>query len=291
MLNLLNALKNQYKITDSEEIKFFLDLKESIDQSWENGRGRHRLRQIIEEGRYYHRDKLITRRGYVVGLDLSRWSLAEVPESIGNLKHLKTLDLSYNQFKTLPDSMENLISLTNLSLNGNFNLEKVPSSITTLAQTIFAKKYIKQGVVPKDAEALALLEILSGIDMKIFPEGKKLGDLNPIWHHYRMNEKGSITEIYLEHYEFMQIVIFPHEICNLKNLEVLRLAGQRLKSIPNCITRLKKLKILDLSFNNITSIPDYITQLKKLKLLDLRRNNITSIPSSISEKNLRLIKI
>jgi len=279
MLGLLYALKNQYKITDSEEIKFFLDLKENIDQRKrtiqklvEEGKRRPRffaagnLKRLIEEGKYYHRDKLlIAQKGHVVGLNLRDWGLTEVPESIGNLKYLQTLDLSYNQFKTLPDSIERLISLKSLSLNDNFNLDTIPSSITTLAQKIFSQKYIRRGLAPKEALALALLEILSGRVMKKFPEGEKLGELDSIWHHYRVNKKGYLTEIYLLLDEFMHIVLFPKEICGLRNLEVLILLSQGLKFIPFCIKRLKKLKILDLSLNNIKSIPSSISEMSTLE--------------------------
>jgi len=281
-MSLLNALENQYKITDSEEIRFFLDLKENIDRRKyimegfvEKGKPRPRfhavgyLRRLIEEGKYYHHEKLLnTRRGCVVGLNLRNWMLEEIPESIGKLKHLQTLDLSYNQFKTLPKSMERLITLKELSLNGNFNLDTIPSSIKTLAEKPFSQKYIKRGQGPKEALLLALLEILSGRVIKTFsPEGggENLGELDEMWHHYKVNKKGYVTEIYLLDYEFMHIVLIPKEICDLRNLEVLMLLSQGIKAIPPCISRLKNLRILDLSFNNIKSIPSSISEMSRLE--------------------------
>jgi len=285
MMSLLYALRNQYKIIDSKEIEFFVDLKNLVDKrkseilklgediNVNEKLRRHqvfyaigKLKQIIAEGKYYHKDKLLlTRGGYVVGLNLYNWGLTEIPESIGNLKHLQALDLSYSQFKTLPESMEKLSSLKNLSLNSNFNLETIPNPIRNLSKNLFIKKYVKRGLAPKEALALALLEVLSGEVMEEFPEGKKLWELEPVWHHYKVNKNGDISEICLHQSEVMHIVLFPNEICTLKNLEVLYLLDHWIKTIPPCISRLKKLRILDLSFNNIKSMPSSIKEIKTLE--------------------------
>ena len=42
-----------------------------------------------------------------------------VPESIGNLKHLKFLDLSGNKIERLPDSLGNLTRLKTLKIKDN----------------------------------------------------------------------------------------------------------------------------------------------------------------------------
>ncbi len=278
MMNLLYALKTQYNILHSEEITIFLDLKNLIEKRKseilklvDEGNSRPpfhaegRLKQLIKEGRRYERKFLKTQSGHVVSLNLSDWLLKEIPESIGDLKQLETLDLSYNKFETLPDSIEKLTSLKKLSLNSNFNLQTIPTPIRNLAKKTFARKYTKRGVVHKEAIALALLEILSGEVMEEFPEGKKLWELEPLWHHYRLNKKGFVTEIYLIHSEFMHIVLFPKELCTLRNLEVLILHDHWIKSIPPCIGRLNKLRTLDLSFNDIKSMPDSINEIKTLE--------------------------
>ena len=61
--------------------------------------------------------------GYSVKqLSLSNMNLTqELPNSIGNLKHLKRLSLVGNLFTDLPPSLSNLVNLESLSIDGNLN--------------------------------------------------------------------------------------------------------------------------------------------------------------------------
>ncbi|XP_020238466.1 putative disease resistance RPP13-like protein 1 [Cajanus cajan] len=58
--------------------------------------------------------------------------LREVPESIGNLKHLCSLDLSETKIRKLPDSTCSLYNLQILKLNYCFYLEELPSTLHKL---------------------------------------------------------------------------------------------------------------------------------------------------------------
>lgn len=61
-----------------------------------------------------------------------RWlSLEELPESIGNLTDLLKLDLTYNWLQYLPESIGNLINLEELILYAN-NLKELPKSVENL---------------------------------------------------------------------------------------------------------------------------------------------------------------
>ena len=64
-------------------------------------------------------------------LDLSFDSLMYLPDSIGELKKLEWLMLTDNKLKKLPDSIGNLTKLKKLELGSN-NLMKLPSSIIQL---------------------------------------------------------------------------------------------------------------------------------------------------------------
>ncbi|CAH8563776.1 unnamed protein product [Dicrocoelium dendriticum] len=72
-------------------------------------------------------------------------------------------------------------------------------------------------------------------------------------------------------------------ICELTNLSLLNLSGNRLLSIPNEISNLRCLKVLDLSTNNISIMPEGIFKLKMLQSLDISENGISELPASISK--------
>ncbi|KAL9328097.1 hypothetical protein ACSQ67_003100 [Phaseolus vulgaris] len=63
-------------------------------------------------------------------LHLSRWK--ELSSSIGDLKHLRYLNLSYGDFKTLPESICKLLYLKMLKLDYCFSLKKLPDSLVRL---------------------------------------------------------------------------------------------------------------------------------------------------------------
>ena len=56
----------------------------------------------------------------------------KVPSSIGHLKSLKYLDLSYGSFETLPESICKLWNLQTLKLDFCFNLQKLPNNLIRL---------------------------------------------------------------------------------------------------------------------------------------------------------------
>ncbi|XP_027911079.1 putative disease resistance RPP13-like protein 1 [Vigna unguiculata] len=78
-------------------------------------------------------DDLFSRFKLIRVLSLNRCRiLTDVPESIGNLKHLRSLDLSWTQIEKLPDSMSLLYKLQILKLNECRRLKQFPSCLHKL---------------------------------------------------------------------------------------------------------------------------------------------------------------
>ncbi|EXB94434.1 Putative disease resistance protein RGA4 [Morus notabilis] len=78
-------------------------------------------------------DEIISNLKFLRVLHMHRAWIQIVPHSIGKLKHLRYLDLSYNsEIETLPASITKLVNLQTLKLNQCWSLRELPSEINKL---------------------------------------------------------------------------------------------------------------------------------------------------------------
>ncbi|XP_021740886.1 disease resistance protein RGA2-like [Chenopodium quinoa] len=95
---------------------------------------------------------------------------------LANCIHLRALDLSHSSIKTLPESIGELLHLRYLDLSWNHRLEVLPKSITKLCnlQTIKLSNCFRFKELPKDLSRLVKLRTLctfSCAKMTCFPKG------------------------------------------------------------------------------------------------------------------------
>ncbi|WVZ14980.1 hypothetical protein V8G54_012546 [Vigna mungo] len=101
-----------------------------------------RLRSIVPINYFYSAWKfnisihdLFSKLKFLRVLSLNGYcDLKEIPDSVGDLKHLHSLDLSRTEIQKLPDSVGLLYNLLILRLNGCSNLKELPSSLHKLTK-------------------------------------------------------------------------------------------------------------------------------------------------------------
>ncbi|XP_027923030.1 putative disease resistance RPP13-like protein 1 [Vigna unguiculata] len=147
-------------------------------------------------------------------LSLNAYSeLREVPDSVGDLKHLHSLDLSRTGIQKLPDSTCLLYNLLILKLNYCSRLEELPSNLHKLTKLCFLEfKNTKVTEMPMRFGELKNLQVLSPVFVNKNNEFniKHLGGLN-------LHGRLSINEV--------QNIVNPLDAleANLKNKDLVEL--------------------------------------------------------------------
>jgi internalin A len=175
-------------------------------------------------------------------LDLVDLGLPELPESIGQLHHLRELYLSGNRLSSVPDSIGQMTHLKEMDLSRN-QLASVPDSLGRL-------------------DELQELD-LSYNQLTSVPDS--LGELKSLWN-LRL--------------QYNQLKSLPASFGQLRQLGKLNIKGNHLTSLPASFGQLKRLWKLDISDNRITSLPGVIGQLKLLRDLDISCNKLASLPEA-----------
>ena len=187
----------------------------------------------------------------VVRLELANLGLAgTIPPALGELTHLRVLDLSGNP-----------LTAKTLDKDGNLVLSRIPGELGNLAalEVLNLESTGITGDIPASLGRLSNLRILNlsrnYLMEGIPPEIGRLSNLREL----RLS-RNYLTEI-------------SPEIGDLSRLEVLDLSVNRLGiEIPPEIGRLSSLKILNLAVNRFRSIPPELGNLSRLEVLDLAYN-------------------
>ena len=232
----------------------------------------------------------------LTSLNLERNRLERLPETIGELKNLSSLDLSSNENLDFDDAFKKLSTLKNLSsLNlWNNKLERLPESIGNLKNLSLLNLWNnKLERLPESINELKDLEFLH-IDLNV-----KIDNLSE--HIKKAISRSKLIEITGKSWETLknlssldlrsnQLKRLPETIGELKNLSSLNLGGNEDLDFDDAfkkLSTLKNLSSLDLENNYLSRLPESIGELKNLSSLDLCWNGLERLPETIGElKNL-----
>ncbi|XP_006659578.1 plant intracellular Ras-group-related LRR protein 4 [Oryza brachyantha] len=237
----------------------------------------------------------------LVTLDISENRLLALPEAIGKLLSLTKLDLHANRITQLPESIGDLRSLVYLNMRGN-QLASLPSSLGRLLNL----EELDVGAnglssLPDSIGSLARLK-------RLIVETNNLDELP-----YTIGHCVSLVELQAG---YNHLKALPEAVGKLESLEVLSVRYNNLRSLPTTMASLTKLKEVDVSFNELESIPEnfcFVTSLIKLNVgnnfadlqylprsignlemleeLDMSNNQIRVLPDSFGNlKHLRVLR-
>lgn len=189
-----------------------------------------------------------------------------LPDSIGKLSSLITLDLSENRILALPATISGLLSLTKLDLHSN-RISELPDSIGDLLSLVCLDVSGNQLTsLPETFGRLVRLEELdlSSNHLPVLPE--LIGSLVSL---KKLNvETNNIEEI-------------PHTISQCSSLKELHADYNRLKALPEAVGRIASLEILSVRYNNIRQLPTTMSSLSNLRELNVSFNELESVPESL----------
>jgi signal recognition particle receptor subunit beta len=243
------------------------------------------------------------RRTGATELNFWGWKLTELPESIGELTQLRSLNLCYNKLATLPDSISNLTQLQSLYLLSNTlsvlpegigklthltslrlddnQLTELPESLGNLTQLRYLKLDSNQlTALPESLNKLKELEELVLADNPLrlpdwIGELSKLKVLALGWTNTPGIHLGSI----------------PQSICNLKQLDRLTAHDCELKTLPDCIGDLTSLNDLYLAKNHLVDLPSSLAQLEHLEWLNLDENPLSPELAEAYKQGIDAVKL
>jgi internalin A len=215
-------------------------------------------------------------------LDLSGNHLSEIPEAIGNLRNLVSLNLSSwhtipdrLKIQKLPESLGNLSALTELNISRN-QLTTLPEFLGNLSE--LKQLNISNNQLADLPESLGNLSSLIELDIsknKLTTLPKSLGNLS------------ALTSLYISNNQFITL---PEFIGNLPALTSLYFSSNQLTTFPEFIRNLSVLTSLNFENNKLTTLPEFLGNLPALIHLYTIDNPLEDPPIEIAKKGLEAIR-
>ncbi|MAG37481.1 MAG: serine/threonine protein kinase [Dehalococcoidia bacterium] len=168
-----------------------------------------------------------------------------LPEGLGQLTQLRSLELLFNQLAALPEWLGRLAQIQSLNLSYN-QLTALPEWLRQLTQ-------------------------LRSFDLR----SNHLTDLP-----YSLAQLAQLQELHLSG---NPLTVLPEWLGQLSQLQSLNVAGNQLTAVPEGLGQLSQLQSLDLQVNQLTALPDWLGRLTRLQSLDLVDNQLEVLPNALRE--------
>ncbi|KAL5792050.1 hypothetical protein ACOSP7_000644 [Xanthoceras sorbifolium] len=219
-------------------------------------------------------DKL--KRLRVLGLN-NIFNIRKLPNTVGDMTHLRYLNLSYTSLYSVPASISNLYNLQTLIL-GHTNLKKLPNSIGNLINLGYLDlSSTKLRRLPKSVGKLINLRHLSISSRKLRSLPEFIGNLSSLLYLDLSNNSelgslpesiGNLTALQYLNLSHTQLRGLPELICNLCHLQTLKMENCLLFELPRRTGDLVNLRHLYVaSCRNLISMSHGIGRLTSLQTL------------------------
>ncbi|KAL3745555.1 hypothetical protein ACJRO7_014638, partial [Eucalyptus globulus] len=244
---------------------------------------------------------------YLIELDISYTSIIELPNSIINLKSMKVLKIDGSCMQKLPDAIGMMEKLKEIYGEGCRQLEVIPSDIMRLPSLQILKLTGTRVVnIPKlpQSSVATRLKVLDLSDCRMLKETPELFAflslekliLKGCEMLMKLSDSiGMLTYLVELDVSCTSIVELPNSIVNLKGLKVLKINGSCMQKLPDAIGMMEKLEeIYGEGCRQLEVIPSDIVKLPSLQILKLtetRVENVPKLPQSLVVTRLKVLDL